>query len=80
MTLQDLRFALELGCVMDQDIEYLVEFSKKNGIDVTTMDDELVKLGYDRILESQLEDYDDDEDEDYGYVEKFRHKSKFYED
>jgi hypothetical protein len=81
MTLQDLRFALELGCVMNQDIEYLVDFGKRNGLDTDEIDSELVKLGYDRIFENQFEDnYDDEEDEDFGYIQKFPHKSKFYED
>lgn len=80
MTLQELRLALEIGCVMDQDIEYLVEFGKKNGIDPDEIDDELVKLGYDKIFENQFEDDYDDDDEEFGYIQKFPNKSKFYED
>lgn len=81
MTLQDLRFALELGCVMDKDIEHLVEYAKQNGMDTDEIDSELVKLGYDKIFENYDEDnYDDDEEEEFGYIQKFPHKSKFYED
>ena len=80
MTLQELRLALEIGCVMDQDIEYLVEFGKQNGIDTDEIDDELVKLGYDKIFESQFEDDYDDDDDAFGYIQKFPNKSKFYED
>ena len=80
MTLQELRLTLEIGCVMDQDIEYLVEFGKQNGIDPDEIDDELVKLGYDKVFENQFEDDYDDDDEEFGYIQKFPNKSKFYED
>jgi hypothetical protein len=79
MTLQDLRFALELSCVMDKDVEYLVGLAKKNGINTDAIDDELIKLGYDKVFEDYIEE-EDDEDEEFGYVQKFPHKSKFYED
>ncbi|MCX6052786.1 MAG: hypothetical protein NTZ60_09785 [Campylobacterales bacterium] len=79
MTLQELRLTLEIGCVMDQDIEYLVGFGKQNGIDPDEIDDELVKLGYDKIFENQFED-DYDDDDAFGYIQKFPNKSKFYED
>lgn len=81
MTLQDLKFALELGCVLGKDIEYLLDFSKKNGINTEEIDNELIKLGYDKIFDNDFASYDDDEDdEEFGYIQKFPHKSKFYED
>lgn len=80
MRLQDLRFALELNCVMSKDIEHLVELSKKNSMDMQEIDSELIKLGYDKIFENYDEESFEDEDEEFGYIQKFPHKSKFYED
>ena len=79
MTLKDLKFSLELGCVLNKDIEYLLDFSKKNGINTEEIDNELVKLGYEKVFENDF-DNDFDDDEEFGYVEKFPHKSKFYEE
>jgi len=77
MTFQDLQFALELNCISEKDIDYILDYSKKNGIDTQAIDDELLKLGYDRVFDNDL---DDDDDDDFGYIEKFPQKSKFYED
>ena len=74
MTLQDLKFALELGCVLNKDIEYLLDFSKKNGINTQEIDNKLVQLGYEKVFENDFED------DSFGYIEKFPQKSKFYED
>ena len=79
MTLQDLKFALELGCVLNKDIEYILDFAKKNGINTEAIDNELVELGYDKIFDAGFDD-DDDDDDDFGYIQKFPHKSRFYED
>lgn len=79
MTFKDLEFMLELNGVMRKDVDYILDFSRKNGIDVELIDDELNKLGYERIIESELESSWDDDD-DYGHVEKFPHRSKFTED
>lgn len=81
MTFKDLEFVLELNGVMRKDVEYILDFSKKNGLDKEQIDDELEKMGYERLLENEFGDeYDDDEDDDYGHVQKFRHRSKFSED
>lgn len=80
MTFKDLEFVLELSGVMKKDIQYILDFSKKNGMDRESIDDELVKLGYERLLENELEDSFDDEDEDYGHIEKFPHRHRFMED
>lgn len=80
MTVQDLKFALELGCVLGKDIEYLLDFGKKNGINTQEIDDELLKLGYDKVFDNDFENNDDEDDEDFGFIQKFPHKSKFYED
>ncbi|MDY0121873.1 MAG: hypothetical protein RBR54_08000 [Sulfurimonas sp.] len=77
MTLQDLQFALELGCVMGKDIDAILEYSQENGIDTEKIDAMLEELGYDKVFENDFDDYDDDE---YGYIEKFPHKNRFYED
>jgi hypothetical protein len=78
MTLKDLEFALELSGVMSQDIDYILDFSKKNGIDKEQIDDELAKLGYDRFFENDFDNSWDDED--YGHIEKFPYKHTFLED
>ncbi|MDD5371884.1 MAG: hypothetical protein PHO62_00475 [Sulfurimonas sp.] len=81
MTLKDLEFLLELNGVVRNDIDYILDFGKKNGIDKEEIDDELSKLGYERLLENEGEESWDEDDDDYGYVQKFpnRHK-KFSED
>jgi len=76
MTLQDLQFALELGCVMGKDIDAILEYSQENGIDTEKIDSMLENLGYEKIFDN---DYDDFED-DYEYIEKFPNKHRFYDD
>lgn len=82
MTLKDLEFFLELSGVIEDDIDFILDFVKKNGIDKEKIDDELTKLGYERLLENEQEDSwdDEDEDDDYGYVQKFPNRHKFSED
>jgi hypothetical protein len=80
MTLKDLEFLLELGGVIKSDVLYILEFAKKNGIDKEKIDDELDKLGYERLLENEEEESWDEEDDDYDYVQKFPNRSKFSED
>jgi hypothetical protein len=79
MTLQDLRFALELGCVMNKDIDAIIEHCKVHGINKEEIDEQLVDMGYGKILDDTLDDFDDD-DEDDGYIQKFPHKNRFDED
>ncbi len=80
MTFKDLEFTLELSGVMREDIDYILDFSKKNGIDTEQIDNELNKMGYERILENEFDDSWDDED-DYDHIEKFRNnRSRFAED
>lgn len=79
MTLQDLRFALELGCVMIKDIDAIIEHSKVHGIDMEYIDNQLIELGYGKILDETLVDEDEEDDED-GYIQKFPHKNRFYEE
>lgn len=80
MTFKDLEFILELNGVMREDVDYILDFGKKNGIDVEQIDDELNKMGYERIVENELENSWDDEDDEYEPVEKFSHRNKFVED
>ena len=43
----------------------VLDFAKKNGIDKEEIDDELTKLGYERLLENEQDDsWDEDEDDD----------------
>lgn len=79
MTFKDVEFALELNGVKREDIDYILDFAKKNGINIEQIDDELNKLGYERVLENELDDSWDDED-DYDHIEKFPHRNKFSED
>lgn len=78
MTFKDLEFVLELNGVMRKDIDYILDFSRENGIDRELIDDELNKLGYERIIENEFDDSWDDDD--YGHIEKFPHRHKFSED
>lgn len=78
MTFKDLEFVLELNGVMRRDVDYILDFSRQNGIDRELIDDELNKLGYERIIENEFDDSWDDDD--YGHVEKFPHRHKFSED
>lgn len=80
MTFKDLEFVLELNGIMKIDIEQILDFSKKNGIDKEQVDDELNKLGYEKIFENGLDDALDDDDDDYDHIEKFRQRHKFSED
>ncbi|PLY14058.1 hypothetical protein CVO_01765 [Sulfurimonas sp. CVO] len=80
MTFKDLEFALELNGVMKEDIDYILDFSKKNGIDIELLDDELNKMGYERVLENEFDDSWDDDEDDYDHIEKFPNRSKFSED
>ena len=77
MTIKDLEYALWLKGVTPKDTEYILDLSKKNGVLSELVDNELEKLGYDKIF-----DIEDDfvEDEDYDYVERFPHKNRFIED
>lgn len=77
MTIKDLEYALWLNGVTPKDTEYILDLSKKNGVLSELVDNELEKLGYDKIF-----DIEDDfvEDEDYDYVERFPHKNRFIED
>lgn len=79
MILKDLEFLLELNGVIKSDIDDILDFAKKNGIDKEEIDDELTKLGYERLLENEQDDAWD-EDDDYGYVQKFPNRHKFSED
>lgn len=80
MTLKDLEFLLELSGVIKSDIDHILDFAKKNSIDKEEIDDELTKLGYERLLENEQDDAWNDEDDDYGYVQKFPNRHKFSED
>lgn len=80
MTLKDLEFMLELNGVMRNDIDFILDFSRKNGINQEEIDDELNKMGYERIIENELESGWDDDEDDYGHVEKIKSRSKFSED
>ncbi len=71
MTLKDIEFELELNAVMASDIEHILNISKKNGILIEQIDEELVKLGYEKIFDTS--DYWNDDDFDYG--EKFHRKN-----
>jgi len=78
MTIKDLEYALWLNAVVPKDTEYIINMSKKNGILYEFIDNELEKLGYDRIFDIEDDFVEDDEDGDY--IEKFPHKNRFIED
>lgn len=69
--------ALRSNGVSDEHIEHLKKRCSGKFFDIELCDKELVKLGYDPIFMSDLDD--DDEFDDYGYddYEKFSSKRHF---
>lgn len=75
MTLSDIAFEMELNGVDKEDIDDIIQLSKKQGVMLELIDDELVKRGYERIFEVNYDEYDEWDDDDYSSVEKIRSKN-----
>jgi hypothetical protein len=72
MNYEDIEYALFLNGVMPKDIEYILNLSKENGVSYDIIDEELVKMGYEKIFDAE-----DDWDNDFNNIEKFNHRHKY---
>jgi len=78
MEISDIKLEMELGGVDSADMAEILELCSSRGFNSETIDDELVKRGYDKIFTVDYDDYDDwDEDNEYASVERFPHKKNF---
>ena len=86
MTFDEIRFALTVNGVNKDDLETLLNYSKKKGSDYKVLDKMLVDMGYGNIFSDEFfgwadgydEDYYNDGD-DYFSSEKIRHKHEWDE-
>ena len=78
MTFNEIRFALRVNGVGNEDIEMLIEYAKKQGTDYEKLDDMLVQMGYEKVFTDEffgwLDIDDDDFDDEYFTTEKIQHK------
>lgn len=74
MQISDISLEMELNGVKNEDIALIIEACKKRGFASDTIDDELLKHGYDSIFSVDYDSYDDWEDSDYASVEKFPYR------
>ena len=78
MTTSEIRFALTVNGVEDEDIETLIHYSKTKGINYNILDEMLLDMGYQKVFTDEYFGWADDEEEDYNDTyyssEKFRHK------
>lgn len=78
MTFNEIRFALRVNGVGNEDIEMLIEYAKKQGTDYEKLDDMLVQMGYEKVFTDDFFGWHDEDDEEYDdeyfSSEKIRHK------
>ena len=80
MTFDEIRFALSVNGVDEDDVEKLLGYCKKNGTDYKVLDEMLIEMGYEKIFTDEffgwIDEYNEDEDYDDEYFssEKMRHK------
>jgi hypothetical protein len=78
MTFDEIRFALGVNGVENEDIEMLIEYSKKQGTNYEKLDDMLVQMGYEKVFTDEffgwLDMDDEDFDDEYFTTEKIQHK------
>jgi len=81
MTFDEIRFALSVNGVDDDDVEKLLGYCKKNGTDYKVLDDMLIEMGYEKIFTDEffgwIDDLDEDFDDEYFSSEKMRHKHEW---
>ncbi len=65
MTFDEIRFALEVNGVENEDIETLIAYCKKQGKNYEKLDDMLVELGYVKVFTDDFFGWDDADDEDF---------------
>lgn len=82
MKISDITLEMELGGVDSADIAEILQVCSSKGFDKHTIDDELIKHGYEKMFTVDYDTYDESEywdDDEYYCVEKFPHKQKFTE-
>lgn len=83
MTFDEIRFALVVNGVENEDVETLIAYCKKQGKHYKKLDDMLVKMGYVKVFTDEFFGWDDTDDEDfddeYFSTEKIRHKHDWQE-
>ncbi|WP_373031458.1 hypothetical protein [Sulfurovum sp.] len=81
MTFDEIRFALAVSGVENEDAQTLIEYSKKKGTDYKVLDDLLVEMGYEKVFTDDFFGWmdTDNEDfaEDYFTTEKMRHRHEW---
>ncbi len=78
MEISDIKLEMELGGVDSADMAGILELCQSKGFDSETIDNELLKRGYDKMFTVDYDDYDDWEDDDeYVSVQKFPYKKNF---
>lgn len=81
MTFDDIRFALAVSGVENEDVNTLIAYSKKKGTNYKVLDDMLVDMGYEKVFTDEFfgwmaKDHENF-DEDYFTIEKIRHKNEW---
>lgn len=82
MKVSDFVLEMELGGVDAADIADIVSLCESRGFNSETIDDELLKRGYDKIFTvdyDAYDEYDEWEDDEYASVEKFSHRPNYIE-
>jgi hypothetical protein len=91
MTFEDIKFALGVNGVEENDIETLIQYSKNNGANYSKFDEMLLEMGYEKVFTDEVfgwvdsydddfnNDFDDNYDEDYFSNEKIRHRREWDE-
>lgn len=81
MTFDEIRFALGVNGVENEDVETLITYCKKQGTHYDKLDDMLVQMGYEKVFTDEffgwLDTDDDDYDDEYFSIEKIRHKHEW---
>lgn len=79
MQISDLTLEMELAGVDSADMTEIVELCKSKGFNSETIDEELIKRGYEKIFTVDYDQYDDwqDDDDEYASVERFPHRQNF---
>ena len=80
MKISDAILEMELYGVDAADIAAIVDLCESKGFNSETVDDELIKRGYEKIFTVDYDAYDEYgswEDDDYASVEKFPHKQHY---
>ncbi|MDD5405812.1 MAG: hypothetical protein PHE73_02580 [Sulfurovaceae bacterium] len=67
MKIADILFELESNYVKEEDIEFMENYIKENGLNLAKIDQKLEELGYDAMFE----DFDNSE---HAIVQKIQHR------